>query len=281
MTSTLTQVMDSGRDTGNDLPELHIDPYEVAYLRGGSRELLKLRLFELMQKGCLIVIEEMRWFATDRLLSAATDLQNRSELDTADRHLLEFFRHPRTPKEIFNLTFPRELASVCTRIRQDLFKREMLTGRLAPEDCGGGPFAIAIVVTVFLLGVCGTYLLHSIIPFALVIGGVLIYGYYSTKDRYRLTDTGKQHLKALQRQFQSLADFGNTARVRAVSDKLLHLSPSEEVRAVAIFGLGILANSPFDALAKTLSGKTSQGNGEYGSANAGGCDGSADNDACA
>ena len=49
------------------MPDYPVEPYEVAYLRGGSRELLKLRLFELMQKGYLIVIEKKRWYGTDQL----------------------------------------------------------------------------------------------------------------------------------------------------------------------------------------------------------------------
>src|SRR5215813_12395129 len=105
-----------------------VDPYEVAYLRGGSRELLKLRLFELMQKGCLIVIERRRWYGADRWLAVATDIQNREELPPADQRLLEFFGHRRTAQEIFNLAFPQELESACRRYRQELIQRQILTG---------------------------------------------------------------------------------------------------------------------------------------------------------
>ena len=46
-----------GQRCGGSMPNNHFDPYEVAYVRGGSRELPKLRLFELIQTGYLTVVE--------------------------------------------------------------------------------------------------------------------------------------------------------------------------------------------------------------------------------
>src|SRR5262245_19345090 len=99
MTSTLTQKMDSDRDLGTSLSEYHVDPYEIAYLRGGSLEYLKLRLFELMQMGCLIAIEDKRGFGTNRRLALSPDFQNWSELTPPDQQLLTFFGTPRTSEE--------------------------------------------------------------------------------------------------------------------------------------------------------------------------------------
>ena len=71
----------SGADPG--IPSL--DPYEVAYLRGGAREVLKLRLFELMQTGYLVVAEKKRWFGTERWLTVALDAPSRRDLPNPDK----------------------------------------------------------------------------------------------------------------------------------------------------------------------------------------------------
>jgi len=255
----------SHAEAGTDPVDLH----EVAYLRGGSRELLKLRLFELMQKGCLIVIDEKRWYGTNRWLAVATDLQNRETLPPADQRLLELFQHRRTSKDVFNLNFPQELEDACKRYREELMQRQMLTGSRAPED-RDEPWRTAVAVAAFLaaFGLAGyaSHVMQSGLPMFLFFAGFFVYGRLFPDDRYRLSDSGEQYLREIQRQFQFLTIFRNAGQV----------GPAEELKAVAIFGLGILTNSRFDALAETLKGKTSQGSGDYGYANAGGCDGSAD-----
>src|SRR5215813_13931850 len=141
MTSTLTQVMDSNRDIGSSLAEYQVDPYEIAYLRGGSLEFLKLRLFELMQMGCLIV--------TNRRLALSPDFQNWSELTPPDQQLLTFFRTPRTSEETLDLEFPQELEDACGQYRQELRQRRMLSGRLVTRGITYASIA-ALVLICFL-----------------------------------------------------------------------------------------------------------------------------------
>ena len=55
-------------DPTANLPALPVptspDPYEIAYLRGGENEVLRLALFRLIQGGCLRVTEERKWWGT-------------------------------------------------------------------------------------------------------------------------------------------------------------------------------------------------------------------------
>src|SRR5262249_38248911 len=187
MTSTLTQVMDSNRDIGTSLAEDEVDPYEIAYLRGGSLEFLKLRLFELMQMGCLIVTEEKRWFGTKRWLALSPEFQNWNELTPPDQHLLTFFSTPRTSKETRNLAFPQEFEDACMQYRQDLKQRRLLSGRLAPE-AGPYKFVNAAPVLIFFLALIVAGLMHfrHLLPAAIfaTIAFSLILHYCL---RYRIT----------------------------------------------------------------------------------------------
>src|SRR5262245_56754086 len=130
MASTLAEAKCARRDAesipGTDDP----DPYELAYVRGGGREILKLRLCELMQRGYLIVIEKKGWFSTERWLAAAPDPPSRQDLPRPDQYFLDFFEMRRTAKEIYTLRFPPELESACRQYRQELWQRHMMTGWL-------------------------------------------------------------------------------------------------------------------------------------------------------
>src|SRR5215813_3348343 len=194
MTSTLTQTMDSDRDLGTSLAEYQVDPYEIAYLRGGSLEFLKLRLFELMQIGCLIVTEENGWFGTKRWLALSSEFQNWNELTPPDQHLLTFFSTPRTSKETRDLAFPQEFEDACTQYRQELKQRRLLSGRLAPE---GRPYAFAgaALVLIFFLALIMATLMHfrHLLPAA--IFGTITFSlilYYCLG--YRITREGKRYL---------------------------------------------------------------------------------------
>src|SRR5215470_3313028 len=246
MTSTLTQVMDSNRDLGTNLAEHQVDPYEIAYLRGGSLEFLKLRLFELMQMGCLIV--------TNRRLALSPDFHNWSELTPSDQQLLTFFRTPRTSEETCDLEFPQELEDACRQYRQELRQRKMLRGRLVTQ--GITYVFVAALILWFLALIMTVTMLPAAISVAIAFSVILHY-----RLGYRMTHEGKQYLEQLRVQFEPLGRYDSATRAGAPH--------RTQLTAVAVFGLGVLAESPFDALAKTLGASTSK---EYGTKKAKGHD---------
>src|SRR5262245_54694775 len=261
MTSILTQVMDSDRDIGSSLAKDQVDPYEIAYLRGGSLEFLKLRLFGLIQMGSLIVTEEKRWFGTKRSLALSSESQNLSELTPPDQHLLRFFRTPRTSKETLDLAFPQEFEDACTQYRQALKQRRLLKGGLPPE-ARPNAFVGAALALFFFLALIMAALMHfrHLLPAAIfaTITFSLILHYCLG---YRITREGKQYLEQLRGQFESLARSDSATRAGTPH--------RTQLTAVAVFGLGVLAGSPFDALAETLGASTSK---VYGTKKAGGQD---------
>jgi uncharacterized protein (TIGR04222 family) len=134
MASIIDESANSSRDPKTVPITNHPDPYGIAYLRGGVQELLKLRLFELEQKGYLVVAEEKPWYGAKRWLVAAPDSPDWQNLPPLDQSLLALYRVRRSPKDIFKLEFPRELVDACRQYRQAFKESGLLTGRWGRED---------------------------------------------------------------------------------------------------------------------------------------------------
>jgi uncharacterized protein (TIGR04222 family) len=259
-------------DVEHDMREFQLDPYELAYLRGGSRELLKLLLFELIQKGYLVVIEKKKWFHTDWRLVVAPDAPSLEELTGIGKELLAWFSELQTAKNIFNHTFPEELKTDCLRYRTNLLERGILTGWLVPESkfskywpyFGFAGFGLLIFVNHIGELNLPTFAFIAYI-ITLVFFGLVLSWFFDI----RLTPIGNRYLKRLENQFDHLRDQLKTAR--------LGVSEPEHLIVIAVFGTGILAGSSYDAFAESLGDSKSGG---YGIETGGGCDGNSSGCGC-
>jgi uncharacterized protein (TIGR04222 family) len=252
-------------DVEQDVPEFQLDPFELAYLRGGSRELLKLYLFELIQKGYLIVTEKKRWFGTDRWLVVAPDLPPLKELTEIGHDLLSWFSNPQTASNIFSHAFPEGLKAYCARYRTNLLERGILTGWLVPENKFSNywPYIGFAGFGLLIFANHGGELNLPSFAFVAYIVTMILFGLVlSWFFDIRLTASGNQYLKRLENQFDHLRDQLKTAR-HGVSEP-------EHLIAIAVFGTGILAGSSYDAFAESLGDSKSGG---YGIETGGGCDG--------
>jgi uncharacterized protein (TIGR04222 family) len=255
---------DETSEIEQDALEFQLDPYELAYLRGGSRELLKLHLFELTQKGYLIVIEKKRWFRTDQWLAVAPDLPPAEELTETGQDLLTWFTEPQTAKDIFNHIFPEGLRADCLHYRTSLLQRGILTGWLAPESkISKYVWIVAVVGFILVIIESSALVLSPDAPFAYFVALVLVALVQYWFFVIRLTRSGKQYLKRLQNQFDHLRDQVRKARFGT--------SESTHLMAVAAFGTHILAGSSYDAFDASLGQDNSGG---YDIEKGGGCDGS-------
>jgi uncharacterized protein (TIGR04222 family) len=88
-------------DSSRDLPSLPVpeavDPYQLAYLRGGLPELLRLGTVELFSRG--VMIEEKKW--TKVLWMVDESKLRPGVLTPLAREVAHFFREPRKPADIF------------------------------------------------------------------------------------------------------------------------------------------------------------------------------------
>jgi len=265
MASIIAEAAHTSGDIHTGLAETHPDPYGIAYLRGGTRELLKLRLFELMLMGYLVVFERRRWTGVDRWLEVAPDAPDWSKLAPPDQYWLEFLRSRRKLKEIFSLAFPPELEAACRQYRQELWQGGLLTGRVSPESViykRLGAVIFGIFAAIFVLGLVTRTPLLGFCAFAglFVVGGLLHYGL-----AYRPSKRGREYLKDVRRQYASFVKFDSAT---------WHATPhATKLGAVAAFGFDILFKTPVDALAQLFEGREGNGGVEYGVQSGGGCGG--------
>ena len=240
------------------------DPYKIAYLRGGVREMLRLKLFELMQMGYLIVAEKKRWIGKGQWLTVAPDAPSRDNLSDTDKALLASFEIPKSAQEVASLNFPSEMESDCRSYRQDLLQRGLLKGWLAPESKAfhGINYAVLAVFIVAFFSIPIATNTGPAAAISIMIAYAIANWHLKNRLAYNASDTGRDHLRALKEQYASFAK-----RDRAQWELA---PPMSQLTAVAVLGYGILQGGPADAFADLL-GAHAHGGVEYGVEVGGGC----------
>jgi uncharacterized protein (TIGR04222 family) len=220
----------------SDDPEYQpqFEPYELAFLRGGGREVLKLHLFALVQDGYLAVLETKKWLWTTRHLALASDTPPLNALTQVERDLLNWFSTPQSAKEIFRHTFPESLRMECDDYREKLAKEGMLKGWIAhhgevPESMYK-PIGLAFPF-IFIL----VFLTHSVLVFWLLFFSILAAGAFaSIFVSCRPSAVGSSHLRQMEKQFAPLNNPANLQHQAATAD--------DSFIALAVFGADAAAD---------------------------------------
>jgi uncharacterized protein (TIGR04222 family) len=252
-----------------------IDPYRIAYLRGGAREVLNLRLFELMQMGYLIVQENRRWYGTPRRMRVAPDAPDLQKLPAPDRVLLDYFRTPRSEAQIRRMPMPPELLMACSSYQQELRRGGLLSGLIshgAFSSKFARPWLAALFVFILFMH---AYTSQSFSLFLIAVACALVLGLVVPRLFYRPTSKGRQYLARLSAQYAPYAHFDHETWALT--------PPAKQAIILSIFGFGVLAESPADALGrmvdpeKLIARQRDNGNAEghsgSGFAGCGGCGG--------
>src|SRR6516165_1964885 len=91
-------------DRSRDLepPEIpaKLDPYEVAYLRGGENEVTRVAIASMVQRGLLKITEEKRWLALTKKIDRGRPPEPR-ELQPVEAAVWKWPRFPAEPRQIF------------------------------------------------------------------------------------------------------------------------------------------------------------------------------------
>jgi hypothetical protein len=98
-----------------------IDPYEVAYLHGGGREVLRLQLLDLVQRGHLH-LDQRRYNrpSTRHRIHFAANPSRQHTLTGPEVALCCWFALPKDDKEIRTFHLREPVASACARHRRQL-----------------------------------------------------------------------------------------------------------------------------------------------------------------
>lgn len=227
-----------------------IDPYEIAYLRGGINEVSRSVVFGLMQKGLIEIKTEGKTSEINRI----TPQINVSGLMQIEQLALNWIGTKRETKEVFdkNYGLTMQLESYGTTYQARLEQQQMLAGddlkiRFQPWKWAaylitlglGGFKLIAALLT-------GYFNILFLIIFA--VAGLLIAR--SIAKLPRITKLGKAYLERLQMTFdnlkyQSQAPYIPNGQQRGVQQtSFAGVDPL--LLSVGVFGSAILAGTIYD-----------------------------------
>jgi uncharacterized protein (TIGR04222 family) len=216
------------------IPE-NLDPYEIAYLRAGEVEMIKVGITNLIQKDFFKLNDE----TIELTLKSTLDLETINlELTKIEIYILENFKYPRRIKDIFQLSRLLTFRKYYEIYQQKLLRENLLysneikykisffkgLGTLIILGLGGYKLIVAFsqgntnVLFLIIMGIIGTIILRSWCKVP------------------RMSNLGKKYLNRLQKTFEKFQDKAFLSS--ETSENFYSL-------AVAIFGVSILSGTPY------------------------------------
>ena len=237
----------AAHDPTGDLAPLPIpedpDPHEIAYLRGGINELVRVVVFDLLQRGFLERREERGLFGLGKkqTIAQASPLPSKREWTAFEARVFDYFAAPREPAEIFRWVSAVSLESDCADYEARLDKEQLLR---RPEQKSAA--AIALVVggaSIFGLGAYKFAVAlskgHNNVAFLVILGIASLAGLCFICRGRRVSLRGKRSLADLRRAFERLK-----TRAAIDSSKTDEQNP-DLVLVCALFGVSALAATPY------------------------------------
>ena len=110
-----------GTDRTDDLvlPDIpaKLDPYEIAYLRGGENEVTRVAIASLIERGLLTITEKKQWPKTIKEIAKCRKPAS-GELSPIEAPIMKWPGFPAAPARIFQSNgIPAQIADTCTTIR--------------------------------------------------------------------------------------------------------------------------------------------------------------------
>jgi len=250
-----------------------INPYEIAYLRGGRNGVIRTVLYALYQLGFVEVTHERLW--KGRQLLERANSRDPRELTELEQRVLRSIHQPVEVRYLFQrVPMGNDIEQLCAQFRNNLESDELLR----PRNIRRAAFWIALLasgILLYLPSVIGEIDSEVLRDQGLVVlmflSLVLLWIVVGSKAWVRVSDRGRAYLERLRVAF---ADMRQPAALR--TDE----APRPEtasVLLVGLFGLGILSGSSdaaFAALfARGASGSSGGCGGGCGAGCGGGCGG--------
>src|SRR5262249_52233572 len=119
---------DTSGEAGAEPIGKDLDPYEIAYLRGGSNEVVRYIAFELVHAGLLEVVPAAKKRQPATIARTASPPGTLSPLA---KIVYDFFETPHTAEQLFSSTVPKLVDTACAPIHDELVARTLLAGDAA------------------------------------------------------------------------------------------------------------------------------------------------------
>ena len=220
------------------------DPYEIAYLRGGENEVTRVVIIGLTQRGYLQATERKE------RLPKHPDPRHLSHLE---RLVFDRCSSPATEEEIF-----QSVKGVCAPFEQRLHSERLLM----PPEMQIVALKVGLAGALVILGLGGYKLWvalatgHSNVGFLLVMGIASLVGLYYVCRPPRLSSRGRAYLQRLESAFEGLKGRASAGNFAATDPTLLLL--------VGIFGVKMLAGTPYAYYQEIFTPRWSWGGGGVG-----------------
>lgn len=278
LTIVVCWLMIRNTDKSNTIPPLQIpqmpDPYEIAYLRGKENEVIRLGVFNLIDKGYLQL--------GTNYLEKRVSHPDPSFLPNLEKSLFGWISQQTEtvtensvtktiigvkPAQLFATMNPRAKA-YCDSYQNLLEKNHLVTSEHVKQVAWGIGTSGALILmslTGYKIAVAASQGRHNV-GFLIVLSIISLVALIIACVPPRLSKRGKLYLKELQQAFASFAQ----------KEKLNIASPSYDPQvpavAMAIFGVGILAGTSFSSFEQTFHRSASSGGcgGGCGSCSSGG-----------
>lgn len=253
-----------------ELPKT-VDPYHVAYLRGGVNEVTRLAIFELIERGYIEMLETKKGIRSGQELDRKEDHPSPDALSPPARTAFEWFSIARKPEEVFrNAALPRRMERPCEQLKAWAEQENLLVPAEMHRAGWMGLLTGAIVIFglgSYKLAVALSKGLHNV-GYLIVMGLVGLSILFAVARVSRLSRRGKQYLGQLQATFRRSQWGGSLSRAFAAGPSLLF--------SVGLFGVAAVAATQFAPFQKMFgrgasSGGCSGGYWGYWGGCSGGC----------
>jgi len=231
------------------------DPYQIAFLRAGDKEALRIATIALIDRGLLTIVDETLHTKSD----AATELVNRP----IEKAILKHYSHSDRVDSIFNSTY---VSTPCKEYQTMLEQRGLLADdatyvqRFTPMMTA---VAILLLVTVTKIMIALSQGRHNLI-FLIIFTIVACLGVYAAYKK-PITGQGEFLLEDLKRLFSSLRLRAKTIPAGGQTNEAALLA--------AIFGITVLPAAAFPFVNKLYPQKSDSGGSSCGSSDGGSCGG--------
>lgn len=227
-----------------------IDPYEIAYLRGGTNEIARSVIFSLMQKGLI----EIKTEGKKSEIVRANPQTDRSDSNQIEKIALNWIVLRRESKDVFDSTYGLvpQLESYGKNYQARLERAQMLTDENIRRSFAPMKWAAFLIIfglgayKLFVAVANGNFNVIFLVIFAAI--GLVIAKYISKLPR--LTKLGKTYLERLQMVFENLKNQPQNLNLQSGqtvnSPQAAFAGVDPLLLSVGIFGSAVLAGTAFD-----------------------------------
>lgn len=239
---------------GNDL-----NPYAIAYLRGGANELVRYIVFELTRDRLLEVVPSKKKHKPARIVRTSATHGAQSALA---KMVYDYFETPHTAQELFASSIPQQVESAFEPARGELVSRRLLTGdEMTSASRTMRVNGCLIVDGLFLARLWYAIVMHHRnIFFMFVVAGISTIVLLLLTKAPRVSKRGRQYLESLR------------ASLPVSNDPAAIASPVFGL-AVAAAGIAVLAGTPYAALGDTFKRQLASGASSSSGCGSSGCGG--------